>query len=53
MTQLSSGMLRLRTGADTLVAAELVAEAIQTLGISAFLAAIWRGANRFSSESKR
>lgn len=34
-------------------AAELVAEAIQTLGIPAFLAAIWRGANRFTSESKR
>jgi hypothetical protein len=34
-------------------ASELVAEAIQTLGVPAFLAAIWRGANRFTSESKR
>jgi hypothetical protein len=34
-------------------AAELIAEGIQTLGIPAFLAAIWRGANRFTSESKR
>jgi hypothetical protein len=34
-------------------AAVLLAEAIQTIGIPAFLAAIWRGANRFTSENKR
>lgn len=34
-------------------AAVLVAEAIGFIGLPAFLAAIWRGANRFTSESKR
>jgi hypothetical protein len=34
-------------------AAVLVAEAIARLGIPAFLAAVWRGANRFSSPGKR
>jgi hypothetical protein len=34
-------------------AAISLAEAIQSIGIPAFLAAIWRGANRFTSQNKR
>jgi hypothetical protein len=34
-------------------AADLLADAISLLGIPAFIAAIWRGANRFSSQGKK
>jgi hypothetical protein len=43
-----------RAGDETQLddAALLLAEAIGLLGIAAFLAAIWRGSNRFTSVSK-
>ena len=47
---------RIRTARDERQfdeAAVLVAEAVGQIGIPAFLAAIWRGANRFTSQNKR
>jgi hypothetical protein len=47
---------RIRTARDERQfdeAAVFVAEAISQVGIPAFLAAIWRGANRFTSQNKR
>jgi hypothetical protein len=47
---------RIRTARDERQfdeAAVFVAEAVAQIGIPAFLAAIWRGANRFTSQNKR